>query len=266
MKALASGIRQSIISQICRATFFCSLALAAVFASTSTSRGALVLSGGGLTLLEEGPPSATAGLPDVPTNLALGKTAFALDELGLGTHFIANVTNGSYGNSSSWIGGGATGVDGPFIGVDLAGTFAVDGIAFGRSNVLAGDPCGGGVCTDRTLGLYTLQYTRVASPTSALVTTGDATTGWVDIGTLDYGAAGGTNYSFPSRRHRFEFDPVAASGLRLIVPATGLGGGTAIDEIEVYAAPTPEPSTILLMVLGLVALSVRRGQQCRARA
>ena len=115
----------------------------------------VVLSGGGLTLLQEGPPAAAAGNLAVPPNLALGKTAFALDELNIGgLHLITNVTNGSYGNSISWIGNGATGFDGPFIGVDLGGTFNINQMAFGRSNVISGDVCAG-VCTDRNLGLYT---------------------------------------------------------------------------------------------------------------
>lgn len=200
----------------------------------------VVLSGGGLTLLQEGPPSSVAGKPDVPLNLALGKTAFALDELDIGgLHLITKVTNGSYGNSSSWIGNGATGIDGPFIGVDLGGTFNINQMAFGRSNVLSGDPCPGGICTDRNLGLYTLQFTAVASPDNSLVTTGDASTGWADIGTLNYQSAGGTNFTAPHQRHLYAFDPVNATGIRLIVPGTGLSGGTAIDEIEVLASATP---------------------------
>ena len=200
-----------------------SAGLLLLVATAGQAQADVVLSGGGLTLLQEGPPASVAGALAVPSNLALGKTAFALDELDIsGLHLITKVTNGSYGNSSSWIGGGATGVDGPFIGVDLGGTFNINQMAFGRSNVLSGDVCGAGVCTDRNLGLYTLQFTAVASPDNSLVTTGDASTGWADIGTLNYQSAGGTNFAAPHQRHLYAFDPVNATGLRLTSPFTRL--------------------------------------------
>jgi hypothetical protein len=224
---------------------------------SSRSEAVLTLAGtGGLALLEEGAAAATAGDP-APANLASGQTAFALDELGLATHFIGNVTNGTYGNSSSWIGNGATGVDGPFIGVALGSSASLGQIAFGRSNVLAGDPCAGGVCLDRATGLFTLQYTQAATVDNTLTTTGVAATGWIDIGTLDYGVAGGTNYDNPNQRHLYSFDAVDATGIRLIVPVSGLSGGSAIDEIELYA-PVPEPSGAALLGLGLCSLFLRR--------
>lgn len=51
-------------------------------------------------------------------------------------------------------------------------------------------------------------------------------------------------------RHEYQVmqadgSPVRATGVRLLVPAAGLGGGTAIDELEVYSAmPTAIASTI----------------------
>ena len=79
----------------------------------------LTLTGGGLTLVEEGPAADAAGDP-APVNLATGATPFALDELDFGTHYIVNLNNGTYGNSSSWIGNGALGTVGPFVGISLA--------------------------------------------------------------------------------------------------------------------------------------------------
>ena len=80
------------------------------------------------------------------------------------------------------------------------------------------------------MGLYKLQYTQFANPNAGLVTTGNAATGWADIGTLNYVGPGFTpNFDFPSRRHLYEFDAVSATGLRLIVP-----NDNAIDEIELY--------------------------------
>jgi hypothetical protein len=205
----------------------------------------LSLTGGGLVLVQEGPAAAAAGDP-VPANLALGKVPFASSELGpeIGTpyHFISNLNDGFYGNAFSWIGGDNNPFLDAFAGVDLGATAVnnVQSIAFGRSNVLSGDACGG-ICTDRHLGLYTLQYTQVPSPSTnlELQSTGDPTSGWVDIGTFDYGESdgAGTNYNRTWERHRYNFNPVNATGIRLLVPGTGLGSGTAIDEIELYDMP-----------------------------
>jgi hypothetical protein len=197
---------------------------------------AVILTNGGLTLVEEGPVAPTAGSP-APDNLARLGTPFALDQLSDFGHLISEINDGLYGNPSSWIGNGATGTSGPFVGINLGATpMTLSSIAFGRSNVLAGDPCGGGVCTDRTLGLYRLQYTTTANPNQ---TTPDSA--WTEIGTLNYQSPGGTNFGFPHRRHLYSFNPVQATGIRLIVPTSGLGGGTAIDEIELYGGAFTPP-------------------------
>lgn len=219
----------------------------------------LSLSGGNLALVQEGPVANKAGDP-VPPNLATNATPFASGELGpelgIGFHVIDNLNDGFYGNAYSWIGGAPNEYPEPFAGIDFGATAKanIQSLAFGRSNVLGGDACG--VCVDRHQGLYTLQYTRVPNPSSRLDldATGNASTGWVSIGTLEYGPSDGpgTNYNQTWIRHRYNFDPVSATGLRLIVPATGLGGGTAIDEIEVFDAPgvfvppPPPPAPVVL--------------------
>lgn len=188
------------------------LNLLAAWSFLSTAAHAqLVLSGGGLALVEEGGTLA-------PGNLAATGTAFAKDVLPgfAGTHEIAHLNDQLFGNGKSWIGN----TSGTFAGVSFGATpVPISSIAFGRDNP--------GQFGDRTLGLYTLQYTTEPNPT-------DATTAWTTIGTLDYGAAGGTNYAFPSKRHRYTFNPVSATGIRLLVPEGGLVGGTCIDELEVY--------------------------------
>lgn len=213
----------------------------------------VILTGGGLTLVEEGPAAAVDGGP-APANLATGAAAFTSSdlgpELGIGFHLATNINDGAYGNSFSWIGGDTIATNVPFAAIDLGAVPVsnVQSIAFGRNNVVTG-------FTDRHLGLYTLQFTTVSNPDASLVTTGDDTTGWTDIGTLDYGLSdgAGTNYNKTWERHRYNFDPVSASGIRLVVPQTGLNGGTAIDEIELYDVagavvpppPPPSPLTIL---------------------
>ena len=93
----------------------------------------------------------------------------------------------------------------------------VSSIAFGRDN--------NGAFTDRALGTYTLQYTTQPNPTNA-------TTAWTTIGTLNYQSAGGTNFAFPSKRHRYFFTPVTATGIRLLMPSEA----NCIDELEAYSS------------------------------
>ena len=108
--------------------------------------------------------------------------------------------------------------------------FAVGSIAFGRDNTAT--------FSDRTLGLYTLQYTRLASPGTGTTVTQNPDTGWANVGTLNYQNAGTGLFANPSRRHRFTFTPVDATGIRLVVPGTGIGAGTCIDELEVNPPDT----------------------------
>ena len=112
-----------------------------------------------------------------------------------------------------------------YAGVRFGGQFAINSIAFGRDNTLT--------YSDRTLGLYTLQFTRVASPGTGTTVTGNPDTGWANVGTLNYQSVGTGLFANPSRRHRFTFTPVDATGIRLLVP-----GGTCIDELEVNPPDT----------------------------
>ena len=186
----------------------------------ATNGSGLTLSGGGLRLVEEGPLGTVA-----PMNLArqAGAAPFVIDSLaGYPIHDYLHLTDGTYGNPNSWIGNsGSPG----FAGVRFGGLYTVSSFAFGRDNT--------GTYFDRTLGLYTWQYTRVATPGVTTAVTGNPDTGWATIGTLNYQSAGTGLFSNPSRRHRYMFDPVQATGIRLVVPGTGLGGGTCIDELEV---------------------------------
>jgi hypothetical protein len=218
-------------------------------------------------------PAPPPGGAVVPNNLASasnGAIPFSSSdlgpELGIGFHRAVNLNDGIYGNSNSWIGGALPGgVAAPFAGVALDGLFFVDSIAWGRDNgngafddSSAGSDACGGQCDDRFAGVYTIQYTQVPGADGGTPHTGDPTTGWADIGAVAYSTAedvgpGGlfTGYL----RHEFsvssEMGPIVASGIRLLVPTTGLGGGTAIDEIEVYGSPVPEPSTFVLAAMAI---------------
>jgi hypothetical protein len=183
----------------------------------------------------------------VPNNLALasnGATAISSGQLGpelsLGYHLTSNINDGLYGNDKSWIGGSSDSA--PFYaGVLLSQTSAISSVAFGRDN-------GGDVTAyqDRFAGTYTLQFT----------TDGVA---WIDIGVISL-AAGNEDFVQGSGytgylRHEFVVStaasaPIEASGFRVLVSLSGISTGLAIDELEVYGTPIPEPSTTALLVGG----------------
>lgn len=156
-------------------------------------------------------------------NLALasvGAAPFAKDVIsGYSQHTIAHLNDGIYGNGNSWLAGAAS----SFAGVAFNGPQTISAIAFGRDN--------GGEATqytDRYIGTYSLQYTRVTSPGK---TTPDSQ--WTTLATLycDGRFPDGTGYL----RHRYEFAPVAnVTGIRMVVAATG-NGDIAIDELEAYS-------------------------------
>lgn len=181
---------------------------------------------------------------NVPTNLATNGTAFALDALADGGvydfHNIGALNDGIYGNSNSWIGNGDIGTSGAFAGINLNGAFYLDGFAFGRDN----NPW----YEDRSDGNYTIQVTTSISPDENTI---DSLWTTLDVVTVASSAI----------RKVYSFDaPVLATGFRIIVPASGITGGTAIDEIELFgtAVSVPEPSTLAFFALGLMGLASRR--------
>lgn len=170
------------------------------------------VSGGGITLVAENGSI-------LPNNLAIGKPAFAKDEIGTPPHAIANVNDGLFGNPNSWIAGSGD----SFIGISLGSVpQGLDRVAFGRGN--------NDIYFDRVFGLYTLQYTTVPSPDA-----NTAEANWSTIGTIQYHYAGGVNFAGPRHRHEFTFDRVQATGFRLKVLAEA--APIAIDELELYSAP-----------------------------
>ena len=113
-----------------------------------------------------------------------GSVAFGSSELGLGTHFVSAVNDGFYSNAKSWI--AAAGDQDPFIGVRFAQLTSIKSIAWGRDNGDDTGDCCGGQIKDRWKGVYTLQVTQMDEPGLATEETGDATTGWLSIATIDY--------------------------------------------------------------------------------
>ena len=196
-------------------------------------------------------PDAGAGPSNNIALASQGTTAFGSSELNFGIHFIANVNDGLYGNTYSWISDFTIPDPDPFIGLRFASNINVTSIAWGRDNGNVDGDCCGGTLPDRALGTYTLQYTTVAAPNAATVDTGDAATGWANLGTITYlgGAEGATFTSY--LRHRFEIaqggSPVAATGIRFKVP----DAGSDIDEIEV--------NPIAAVIVPLISISPAAG-------
>jgi hypothetical protein len=195
------------------------------------------------TLLEEG-----GTFRNDAVNLATGATVMATSELGLGVHFAININNGTYGNGSSWIGGSEGSVD--TIGYGFAAPSTIETFAFGRDNT--------NTLTDRSSGAYFFEYS-LDYVSGAAITTGT----WTTIGLIDYAPGSLQRPSFPYLRHLYSFGgPISnVTGFRVTTQA-GLGGGQAIDELEVYTSAIPEPSTYAALagvaVLGLAAFSRRR--------
>lgn len=194
-------------------------------------------------------PDVGAGPADNAALASNGTVAFTSSdlgpELGIPFHVAANLNDGLYGNINSWISGG---LPNPYAGLRFGALINVSSIAWGRDNGLAeGDSCGG-TCTDRAVGVYTLQYTSVefpGQPDDTTVETEDPSTGWATIGTVEY-LPGAEDASFASYlRHRFDIsengNPLNASGIRIKVSIGGVAGGIDIDEVEVNPQPDPVP-------------------------
>lgn len=164
------------------------------------------------------PPNVPTG-GSVPGNLALGKAAFAKDDVAVAPHAIAKVNDGLYGNANSWIAGTLD----SFVGINLGAVpLTIGRVAFGRDN--------DGIQATRADGTYTLQYTTVPNPNA---TTPDAS--WQTIASITYP---GTVTS-PPLRHLYAFPSVSATGFRLrtLAPVFGIG----IDELELYGTATTTP-------------------------
>jgi hypothetical protein len=145
-------------------------------------------------------------------NLAIGKTAFAKDAIGVAPHTIAKVNDGFYGNVSSWIAGSAN----SFIGINLGSTpVTVRYVAFGRDN--------DGIQTTRIAGTYTLEFTTVPNPSAA---TPDSS--WAGFPPLEYPGS----IPSPGRRHVYSIPPIEATGVRLKLSTNSFEIG--IDELELY--------------------------------
>jgi len=155
-----------------------------------------------------------------------------------------NLNDGLYGNANSWIsanGLGGTSDPDPFAGLNFGSSVNITNIAWSRDNGNVGGDCCGGTLTDRSLDTYTLQYTTAVAPDAATADTGDAATGWQDLGTVTYASAAPPSFT-PYLRHRFDISvggaALSATGIRIKVA----NGQTDIDEIEINTLATAPPA------------------------
>jgi hypothetical protein len=196
-------------------------------------------------------PETPAAVPDNRALASRGTVAFGSSEFGAG-HLMANVNDGFYGNSRSWIAHFGTPDPDPYIGLDFGEEIVVRQVAWSRDNGDDVDNCCDGEATDRALGVYTVQITRVGTPETATTETGDPATGWVTVGTVEYKAAG--DVFRPHLRHAFSLteggQPLRATGLRLKVSDPGM----AIDELEVNVNPA-----LMALAEGLIVLTPEAG-------
>ena len=191
-------------------------------------------------------PAVGAAPPANRALATLGTTPFTSSDLGpvIGVpfHRAVNLNDGLYGNAHSWIPDFIGGDANPFAGLNFGGSITITNIAWSRDNGDAVDNCCGGTATDRALGLYTIQITTTANPDASTADTGDASTGWETVGTIDYRRAEPPDFT-PYLRHRFEVSSggtgITATGFRIKVP----NSSSDIDEIEINTAtqpPTPQ--------------------------
>ena len=206
-------------------------AAAAVLLLTSASVAPaqpLITNAPGYVITWDGNNGDNPNSPSVPTNIARvsqGAIAYASGQLGpqIGAafHYVTNLNDGFYGNTKSWIGG--TNDPTPwFAGIQLPNAVLLTGIAWGRDNT--------GASQDRSLGTYTLQIATNASFTTNV-------SDWITVGTITY-TNSAVGFS-PWLRHRYQLATttgaqIMATGVRLLVPSSGLATGTDIDELELF--------------------------------
>jgi hypothetical protein len=195
---------------------------AAIDELEATSKVALVSTGGNFSV---------PGHPNVALD-ANGGVAFAKDLLpGHPEHTIPHLNDGIEGNSNSWIGNSIN----SFGGVRLAGSTLISEIAFGRDNT--------GFFHDRVQGDWYIEYTNVPNPDAS---TPDSA--WTVLDKLSY-----LNNTTDSLRHLYSFDAVFATGVRIFAPGTDGNSFGDIDELQVFAVPSPTGlATGLVMIGGLL--------------
>jgi len=183
----------------------------------------------------EGDFTSTASPALVPANDALASGGVDLFTTS-NTNLAANLNDGRYGSGSAW--SPATNDFNSTVVLRFNRTVPLSSIAWSRDNGDATDAaCEDGICTDRTLGNYTFQYTLHTNPAAITANNSNPSNGWATIATVQY-LSRQPNFS-PHLRHRFNFfatngQPILATGLRFRPNVTN-----TIDEIEINPPAVP---------------------------
>ena len=169
---------------------------------------------------------------DTTGNLALGATATVSSVISSPFnlfHGAAGITDGYYGNGSSWIGSTTN----SSLTLDLGFVATIDQIIFGRYRM-------GTCCNDRLAGQFKLEISS----------DGSIFTDVFGFTTVNYGGGQSVKTDFNAGTPEI----VTAQYLKL----TFANVGTAIDEVQVYGAQIPEPAALALFGLGLAGLGWSR--------
>ncbi len=172
-----------------------------------------------------------------PANVSIASSTIA----GYSTiHHEAFINDGQYGNGRSWIAGTAD----SWLKIDLGGTQSIGAISFGRDRL--------GNFNDRDPGQFTIEFALIDAVFASGNAANDATeySGLINSSSLGFsGFITGPQTVFVD----LSAQPVSARYIKM----TFTNSGTAIDEVEVFAA-VPEPASLALVGLALMGLGVSR--------
>jgi len=155
-------------------------------------------------------------------NLAFSRPVVAKDVLpGFAFHQIAHITDGIYGNPNSWIGNSAD----SWIKIDLGQPTVINRVTFGRDRL--------GILFDRDPGRFTVE---LALTDNVFLIGNDSNDSAEYVEVLDsLTAAGGfTGTIALGDTIQASFSPATARYVKL----TFANLGAAIDEVEIFAAPS----------------------------
>lgn len=164
-------------------------------------------------------------------NVALGATTTASSSLSgyPAIHDVAFLTDGFYGNGSSWISSDAN----SSVQIDLGRVMAINSVMFGRDRLDFFD--------DRDPGQFSISVSTTGS-----------------VGTFNTLYTSSTGYQILwDDSVKISFDGMSARYVNLSFE----NAGTAIDEVQITAVPEPETYAMLLAGLGLIGGLARRRKQ-----